>query len=89
MWYSTTAVHEVAQIIGGRGHVMPKHIENHTNWKNHVEQILPKFSATCFSIRNLIHSLNPDILHMVYFAYFSSSIWNNLLRKFNTCASSI
>ena len=48
------------------------HIDNHVNWKNHVEQILPKLSATCFLIRNLISTLNLDILHMVYFAYFHS-----------------
>jgi len=24
------------------------HINNHMNWKNHVEQILPKLSAACF-----------------------------------------
>ena len=41
------------------------------NWKNHVEQVLPKLSAACFSIR-LIHTLNPDTLRMVYFAYFHS-----------------
>jgi len=48
------------------------HIDNHMNWKNHVEQILPKLSAACFSIRNLIPTLNLDILHTVYFAYFHS-----------------
>ena len=47
-------------------------LDNHKNWKNHVEQILPKLSAACFSIKNLIHTLNPDVLHMVYFAYFHS-----------------
>jgi len=30
------------------------HIDSRMNWKNHVEQILPKSSAACFSIRNLI-----------------------------------
>ena len=48
------------------------HIDNHMNWKYHVEQILLKLGGACFSIRNLIHSLNPDILHMVYSAYFHS-----------------
>ena len=48
------------------------HIDYHMNWKNHVEQILPKLSAACFSIRNLIHTLNPDTLRMVYFVYFHS-----------------
>ena len=47
-------------------------IINHMNWKNHVGQILPKLSAVCFSIRNLILSLNLNILCMVYFAYFHS-----------------
>ena len=46
------------------------HIDNHMIWKNHVEQILPKLSAACFLIGNLIHTLNLDILCMVYFAYF-------------------
>jgi len=48
------------------------HIDNHMNWKNHVEQILPKLSAACFSVRNLIHTVNPDILRMVFFEYFHS-----------------
>jgi len=53
------------------------------NRKNHAEQILPKFSAACFSIRNLIYTLSPDILHMDYSAYFYSLlqygiiIWGN------------
>ena len=60
------------------------HIENHMNWKNHVKQILPKLSVACFSIRNLIHTLNLGILRMVCFAYFSSVpqngtiFWENL-----------
>jgi hypothetical protein len=32
------------------------HVDNHMNGKNHAEQILPKFSAACLSIRNLIHT---------------------------------
>jgi len=55
------------------------HIDNHMNWKNHVEQILPTLSAACFSIRNLIHTLNLDILHMVFFAYFHSVLQYGIL----------
>jgi hypothetical protein len=47
-------------------------IDNHMNWKNHINQTLSKLSTACFSIRNLIHTLKPDILRMVYFAYFYS-----------------
>jgi len=45
------------------------HIDNHMNWKNHVEQILPKLSAACFLMKKLIHTLNQDTLRMVCFAY--------------------
>jgi len=45
------------------------HIDNHMNWKNQVEPILPKLSAACFSIRKLISILNADILCMVYCVY--------------------
>jgi hypothetical protein len=46
------------------------HIDSHMNWKNHIEQISHKLNVACFMIRNLTHTLNTDILHMVYFAYF-------------------
>jgi hypothetical protein len=46
------------------------HIDSHMNWKNHIEQISPWLSVACFTIRNLTHTLNTDILCMVYFAYF-------------------
>jgi len=52
--------------------VLGMHIDNHVNWKNHVEQILPKLGAACFLIRNLIHPSNLDITRMVYFAYSHS-----------------
>jgi len=62
------------------------HIDNHMNWKNLVEQILPKLSAAYFLLRNLIHTLNPDSLHMVHFAYFHSVLqyviifWGNSIH---------
>ena len=34
------------------------HIDNHTNWKNHIEQILPKLGAACFLIGNYIEICN-------------------------------
>jgi hypothetical protein len=46
------------------------YIDNHMNWKNHIEQILPKLSVACFSIRTLTYTLNLDNLRMVYFAYY-------------------
>ena len=48
------------------------HIDSHMNWENHVEQILPKLSTICFSIRSLIHTLNLETLRVVYFVNFHS-----------------
>ena len=64
------------------------HIDKHMNWKDPVEQILPKLSAASFSIRNLIHTLIPRTLRMVYVAYVHSVlqygivIWGNLTKVY-------
>jgi hypothetical protein len=47
-------------------------IDNHLNWRNHIDPILPKFGAACFAVRKLFYMLNIDVLKMVYFAYFHS-----------------
>ena len=47
-------------------------IDNQINWKTHVEQIIPELNAAYFSIRSLIHTLNPVSPRMVYFAFFFS-----------------
>jgi hypothetical protein len=49
-------------------------IDNHLNWKSHINQIIHKMSAACFAFRKLFHILNLDALWMVYFAYFHSVI---------------
>ena len=62
------------------------HTDSQLNWKYHVEQLLPKLSAACFTIRSLIHILNQDTLHMVYNLYFHSILqygiifWGNSTR---------
>jgi hypothetical protein len=33
------------------------HIDNHLNWRRHIEWILPKLSAACYTIRKLSHVL--------------------------------
>ena len=71
------------------------HTDNYMNWKNHVEQILPKLSAACFSIRSLIHTLNLDSLGMVYFACFHSALqygiifWGNSTHAHQICAAKL
>jgi hypothetical protein len=47
------------------------HIDNHMNWKTHIEQISHKLNAACFTIRNVTHTLNADILR-TFNQYFST-----------------
>jgi hypothetical protein len=47
-------------------------IDNHLNWKNHIDQILHKLGAACFAVRKLFHTLNIDVLRTVYFPCFLS-----------------
>jgi hypothetical protein len=49
-------------------------IDKHLNWKSHINQIIPKLSASCFAVKKLCHIPNLDALRMVYFAYFQSVI---------------
>jgi hypothetical protein len=50
------------------------HIDNHLNWRQHIERILPKLSAACYTIRKLSHVLNIAVFKIVYFANFHSVV---------------
>ena len=45
-------------------------IDNHTNWKNHTEEMIPKISAACYAVRSTVHISNINILKSFYCAYF-------------------
>jgi hypothetical protein len=47
-------------------------IDNHLNWKNHVDQIIPKLSAACYMVRQMCYIYNNDTLKSIFFAYFHS-----------------
>jgi len=47
-------------------------IDNHLNWKNHIDQIIPKLSAACCMVRQMYCFCNNDTLRSIYFAYFHS-----------------
>ena len=42
------------------------------NWKNHIDQIIPKLSVACYMVRQMYHICSNDTLRSVYFAYFHS-----------------
>jgi hypothetical protein len=54
-------------------------IDNHINWKNHIEEMVPKLSGACYVVRSMIHISNINtqinLLHMLSFCY---EIRNNL-----------
>jgi len=50
------------------------HIDNHMNWKQHIDQILQKLNAASFVIGKLLPALNLATLRNVFFAYFHSVI---------------
>jgi len=47
-------------------------IDNQLNWKNHIDQIIPKLSVACYMVRQMYHICYNDTLQLIYFAYFHS-----------------
>jgi hypothetical protein len=41
-------------------------IDNHLNWKDHIEQMIPKLSAACFAVRWMVHISNISTLKSTY-----------------------
>jgi hypothetical protein len=48
------------------------HLDNHLNWKNHIDQMIPKLSGACYTVRSMFHTSNINTLKSIYFAYFHS-----------------
>jgi hypothetical protein len=40
-------------------------IDNHINWKNHIEKIAPKLSAACYAFRLTVHISNINALKSI------------------------
>jgi hypothetical protein len=57
------------------------HIDNHLNWKNHIDQMIPKLSGACYTVRLMFHisnitTLKISLFHILSFYY---KVWNNFL----------
>jgi hypothetical protein len=50
------------------------HLDNHLNWKDHIDQIIPKLNAACYAVRQMYHFVNQNTLKSIYFAYFHSIV---------------
>jgi hypothetical protein len=47
-------------------------IDDHLNWKNHIDQMIPKLSWACYAVRSMFHIVNIYTMKSIYFAYFQS-----------------
>jgi hypothetical protein len=49
-------------------------MNNHINWKNHIEQTIPKLSGAYSAIRSMVHISNINTLRSIHYVYFHSII---------------
>ena len=60
-----------------------KYTDSHLNWRNRIDQIIPKLSVTCYIVRQMYHICNNDTLRSIYFVNFHSNasygiiLWGN------------
>jgi hypothetical protein len=47
-------------------------IDNHVNWINHNDQLVPKLSGACYAVTPMLHISTIDTLKSIYFTYFHS-----------------
>ena len=43
-------------------------IDNHINWKNHIEEIIPKLSDAYYAVRSMVQISNINTLKSVHYA---------------------
>ena len=68
-------------------------IDNHINWKNHIEKMIPKLSGACYVVRSMIHISNINTLKLIYYACFNSVMKYGIIfgvtlptvRRFSPC----
>ena len=49
-------------------------IDDHINWKNHIQQMVPKSIATSYAIRSKIHISDMNTVKSIYCACFQSVV---------------
>jgi hypothetical protein len=50
-------------------------IDNHINWKNHTEEMIPKLCRACYdAICSMVHIRNINTVKSIYYVYFHSVI---------------
>ena len=60
-------------------------LDEHINWKNFINKILPQLSSACVVVRSMYSNSNMSTLNTIYFAYFLTKMeydimfWGNLI----------
>jgi hypothetical protein len=62
-------------------------IDNHLNWKNHIDRLIPKLNGACYAVRSLLHIRNTDMLKSTYFANFHSLMRHGIIFWSNSSDS--
>jgi len=54
-------------------------IDNHINWMNHTEEMIPKLSGACYAIRSMVPVSNINtLMNLLCIPLFYYKIWNQL-----------
>ena len=53
-------------------------INNHINWKNCIEEMIPKLTGACYAAKSMVHISNINSVTSVYSTYFHSIITHGL-----------
>ena len=63
--------------------------DNHINWKNHIEQMIPKLSGECYANSLMVHISNINTTNSIYYADFHSIIKYGIFFGGNSSNSAI
>jgi len=87
-YYALTIVHKDKHIEEAVNlKFLGTHIDNHLNWKNHIDQTVSKLSAACYTVRQMFHICNNNTLKSIYFVYFHSTASYGIIMGGNSSNS--
>jgi IS1 family transposase len=96
MKFGTTTSPHCAVTVGYKGKYTAEivsskflglHLDNHLNWKEHIDQMIPKLSAACYAVRSMLYISNSNTLKSIYFAYFHSILQYGIIFWGNSSTS--
>jgi hypothetical protein len=58
-------------------------IDNHINWKSHIDKLILKLSGACCAVTSVVHISNINTLKSIYYVYFPSIIKYGIILRGN------